>query len=60
MPCFDRDGVAALAQSFGVTSITHNSVKRATLAGELRAHKVASRLRWSENDVRAWLLGMTR
>lgn len=60
MPCFDHEGVAALARSFGVFSITRNSVKRATLAKELKAHKVSSRLRWSEDDVRAWLRGMTR
>lgn len=59
LPTFDRPGVVALCAARGI-SVTERAVKFASIDGDLASHKIAGRLRWSENDVLAWLRGTRR
>ncbi len=60
MPAFGWAEAVALTHLWGVTNITQRGLKYAKARRELTFSLVLGRTRWSEDDLRNWLVSMRR
>jgi len=60
MPAFGWPEAVALTHLWGVTNITTRGLKYAKARRELTFSLVLGRTRWSEDDLRNWLVSMRR
>ncbi len=60
IPAFNREEAAALLRLWAISNATPRSVHHATMRGDLASSMVIGRTRFSERDLRQWIVSMRR
>jgi len=60
IPAFNREEAAALLRLWAIDNATPRAIHHASCRGDLASSMVIGRTRWSERDLRQWIVSMRR